>query len=168
MNNFKLADLDWQDILNVSSHFDGMGRKSWGWGMGVTRLWNNKPQGVDPGISKPGALSRRGRTFWIWGLFFFWHLTYSHIPYLFVVREEKNIYSKHCMLSTINLYAYYAVKIFKKKWWNPQFFFQTARGEGAGGAWSWIRLCRHTYNSKYARVAQIFFMAGMLLRPRSF
>ena len=159
-NNFTLADLDWQDILTVSSHFDGMGRKSWGWGMGVIRLWNNIPQGVDPGISKPEALSRRGRTFWVWGLFWC-PFTYSHIPYLFVVREAKYIYIKHCMLTTINLYAYYAVKIFKNK--RTQFFFSNCSGGGGGGSWSWIRLWRHTYNSKYT-----LFTAGSLLRPRSF
>ena len=154
-NNFTLADLDWQDILNVSSHFDGMDRKSWGWGMGVTRLWNNKPQRVDPGISKPGALSRRGRTFWVWGLFCC-PFTYSHIPYLFVVREEKNIYMVYIACWLRLIYMRIMQSKFSKRNGEIPNFLSNSSGEGGGGAWSWIRLCRHTYNSKYAQ----FFYGG--------
>ena len=161
-NNFTLADLDWQDILTVSSHFDGMGRKSWGWGMGVTRLWNNKPQGMDPGISKSGALSRRGRTFWVWGLFCC-PFTYSHIPYLFVVREEKNIYIVNiaCWLRLIYMRIIQS-KFSKRNGEIPNFFFKQLGGGRVLGPESGFVGTRIIRN---ARVAQIFLWWGCCYDP---
>ena len=64
---------------------------------------------VDPGISEPGPWSRRGRILRVWGLFLY---APSHIPYVFVVRVEKNAFRQHNMLTTI-FYTCYAVKIIK-------------------------------------------------------
>ena len=54
----------------------------------------------------------------------------SHIPYLFVVSfEKKKKYYIHYTLTTIKVYACYAVNFTKA---NPNFFFKTeGRGPGA-------------------------------------
>lgn len=65
--------------------------------------WRTLIMVANPGITKPVSRSQFGRNIGSADCFYI----LSHIPYVFIVREENEIHivNKHCMLSTIKVYV---------------------------------------------------------------
>ena len=65
--------------------------------------WRTLIMVANPGITKPVSRSQFGRIIGSADCFYI----LSHIPYVFIVREENEIHivNKHCMLSTIKVYV---------------------------------------------------------------
>ena len=66
---------------------------------------------ADPGISKPWGAVPALQNYQ--GLRFVLYAPFNTYSMVFSEKKEQSTYCKHCLMDTIEVYAYYTVKIYK-------------------------------------------------------